>query len=533
MDVIVPLLARLFPLEVAGAIFCALVLLSTAPAVSLLHYALHGKLSLWPLVSVLFAYNFVFYMGWLNYLLGVNLALIFAALWLKLRRWPIRRSLPLFTAFSTILYFTHLYALGVYGLKWGIHLTQVATRCCGRAKASTKKRIPRLLLWRGVGLRSASDSRSCRPKAATAMNSRVGRLGGHSHDARNLTFLFRSREATTHRVYLNEVDTQLGLIVLGLEISHYSKQRREGVSRSERAYIVALSQFFAPLLLFVAFSPTFHLNLTSVQAGNLIRKIAGIYAVLDTGHPNIDLSTFGVMVAALLAGTVLKSFTLEHRAAAPFWLLTTSFLVMPAVLFGSGFAGYRLPIAIVWFLIAASSWRPGPRWRPKVGVALVSVLLAVRVGAIAGDWRLYHEYQTEFLQAIESVPVGSRVLPYVVAEDSYEFLVRPPKQHLASLAVIQRSVFLPTLFADPGKQPLVLTEPYRALAKDKVRPDLPKAVFSRPMSNPAHPLQKNQVAGYDYVVLFAQDPGNVPVPPFLNEIERGTTFVLYRVHLSK
>ena len=41
------------------------------------------------------------------------------------------------------------------------------------------------------------------------MNSRVGRLGGHSHDARNLTFLFRSREATTHRVYLNEMDTQL------------------------------------------------------------------------------------------------------------------------------------------------------------------------------------------------------------------------------------------------------------------------------------------------------------------------------------
>ena len=93
--------------------------------------------------------------------------------------------------------------------QWGIHLTQVATRCCGRAKASTKKRIPRLLLWRGVGLRSASDSRSCRPKAATAMNSRVGRLGGHSHDSRNLTFLFRSREATTHRVYLNEVDTPL------------------------------------------------------------------------------------------------------------------------------------------------------------------------------------------------------------------------------------------------------------------------------------------------------------------------------------
>ncbi len=47
------------------------------------------------------------------------------------------------------------------------------------------------------------------------MNSRVGRLGGHSHDSRNLTFLFRSREATTHRVYLNEVDTPLVGIVGG------------------------------------------------------------------------------------------------------------------------------------------------------------------------------------------------------------------------------------------------------------------------------------------------------------------------------
>ena len=115
--------------------------------------------------------------------------------------------------------------------KWGIHLTQVATRCCGRAKASTKKRIPRLLLWRGVGLRSASNSRSCRPKAATAMNSRVGRLGGHSHDSRNLTFLFQSREATTYRVYLNEVRTlRRWMLAAGL----WSRRRKRKAHRKRR-----------------------------------------------------------------------------------------------------------------------------------------------------------------------------------------------------------------------------------------------------------------------------------------------------------
>ena len=87
-----------------------------------------------------------------------------------------------------------------------MHLTPDDPHTLWSATAATApSRGHRALLWRGVGLRSASDSRSCRPKAATAMNSHVGRLGGHSHDSRNLTFLFRSREATTHRVYLNEV----------------------------------------------------------------------------------------------------------------------------------------------------------------------------------------------------------------------------------------------------------------------------------------------------------------------------------------
>ena len=58
------------------------------------------------------------------------------------------------------------------------------------------------------------------------MNSRVGRLGGHSHDSRNLTFLFRSREATTHRVYLNEVDTPLARFwALPLKAFLYTEMR--------------------------------------------------------------------------------------------------------------------------------------------------------------------------------------------------------------------------------------------------------------------------------------------------------------------
>ena len=64
------------------------------------------------------------------------------------------------------------------------------------------------------------------------MNSRVGRLGGHSHDSRNLTFLFRSREATTHRVYLNEVDTPLrGLLTIVASMSYIENKEFMGVGK--------------------------------------------------------------------------------------------------------------------------------------------------------------------------------------------------------------------------------------------------------------------------------------------------------------
>ena len=63
MDLIVPFLALFAPLETAGRWFCVAVLLSTAPAVTALSFALHKKLSLWPLFSMLFVYNAVFTFG--------------------------------------------------------------------------------------------------------------------------------------------------------------------------------------------------------------------------------------------------------------------------------------------------------------------------------------------------------------------------------------------------------------------------------------------------------------------------------------
>ena len=63
MDVIVPLLARIFPLEIAGRIFIALILLLLLSGACALFYTVHRRISVWPLLAVLFLYNRVLLWG--------------------------------------------------------------------------------------------------------------------------------------------------------------------------------------------------------------------------------------------------------------------------------------------------------------------------------------------------------------------------------------------------------------------------------------------------------------------------------------
>ena len=103
----------------------------------------------------------------------------------------------------------------LYGIKWGIHLTQCSHKMLwSPAKASSQEANPdSYCSGCGVGLRSASDSRSCRLEGCHRNEFACGSAWRPlARFLAALTFLFRSREATTHRVYLNEVDTPLSII---------------------------------------------------------------------------------------------------------------------------------------------------------------------------------------------------------------------------------------------------------------------------------------------------------------------------------
>ena len=116
MDLIVPLLARVMNVYLAGQVFIVGMFALIVSGCLALNRALIGRWSVFPLLAFPLLYNYVFLVGLMNYIFGIGVALWALAGWVALRErmWPERIALS--TACVLVLFFCHLSALGVYGV---------------------------------------------------------------------------------------------------------------------------------------------------------------------------------------------------------------------------------------------------------------------------------------------------------------------------------------------------------------------------------------------------------------------------------
>lgn len=114
MDIIIPALANVMPLELAGKIFIALTVMLTAGGTFALHFAIHRRTSVWPFLSFLFVYHRMMLWGLLNFCFGVGLMLVGLAVWIAIRDKSIWLRIPLSVAMAAAVYLSHLYAFGIY-----------------------------------------------------------------------------------------------------------------------------------------------------------------------------------------------------------------------------------------------------------------------------------------------------------------------------------------------------------------------------------------------------------------------------------
>ena len=122
MDAAFVVLRHLAPIYDAGRIFVAICIVFPAVSVAALHFAVHRRVSLVPLATFLFVYNYLLSWGFLEYLPALCLTVMLFAGWIASSDWVTnghwRRWLRtgLFCVLSLVLYFAHIFAFAAYCL---------------------------------------------------------------------------------------------------------------------------------------------------------------------------------------------------------------------------------------------------------------------------------------------------------------------------------------------------------------------------------------------------------------------------------
>lgn len=116
MDLVVPPLVPLFGVYAAGRIFIGATLLLMLLGPMFVHRAIYHNWSAWPLVGGLFVYNGFLFVGLMNYLFGVGIAVFGLAAWIALADRNIVVKIVVSLIFCSILYVSHAAALAIYGL---------------------------------------------------------------------------------------------------------------------------------------------------------------------------------------------------------------------------------------------------------------------------------------------------------------------------------------------------------------------------------------------------------------------------------
>ncbi len=115
-DLIGTAILKILPLHVGGRLLLAIS--EVAPVLGVLAYsrAAFGRLTPWPVMTGLAAWNAIFFLGFLNFLLSVGLGFAAAALWMVLRRRGAIAAMLFAMAASAVLFLCHIFGVLLFAL---------------------------------------------------------------------------------------------------------------------------------------------------------------------------------------------------------------------------------------------------------------------------------------------------------------------------------------------------------------------------------------------------------------------------------
>ena len=166
-------------------------------------------------------------------------------------------------------------------------------------------------------------------------------------------------------------------------------------------------------------------------------------------------------------------------------------------------------------------------------IALGLALFLARTASTAVRWQALDAQIAEFREALSDIREGASLLLVTVgpADHAFRRAGGGSLLHVADYATIDRSAFVPTVFADPGVQPIHLTDHYwenhRRVHTSKAQWDL------LPAMAPEDAGDLYTLAGwqkkYDYVAALNVFDAELAPNDCLVPIHSGSFFTLFEV----
>jgi hypothetical protein len=268
--------------------------------------------------------------------------------------------------------------------------------------------------------------------------------------------------------------------------------------------------------------------------------LAGLLSPFSSYDIRVDIAFGYPLVVLVLYAAATRRFRIHAGLVGVAALLLVASLFMPAATYESGWLDHRLPIMGYLAALAGTRIEMEDSWRPRLAAGAVALML-LRSAWIAWSWSAGDAMAASLQRATADLPAGAAVLTvrHVPPVRSYYF---PPHgrilgrvddsfRHLTLLLIPWRHVFVPTLFAEPGKQPIRVRPPWDRIAipQGGQLPSVNELRYPRHMP----PAYQNWKRTFDYVVVLNADKpdrfGPVVLPPEL-QLVRDEGFVqLYRV----
>jgi hypothetical protein len=315
------------------------------------------------------------------------------------------------------------------------------------------------------------------------------------------------------------------LVILGVELSPaFAELRARHWPALARRIAVAGVQFIVPAALLLGYwhpAPTGEIAHTAFW-----RKADLLFSVFDNYNHVFDIACFVLLLSLFGWLAWMRSLRIAPRLVWSLCLVIVVYLLLPSQIYGGSGTDHRLPLALFLLVIGASAPRfPDRRTTAMVAVVAASLFVA-RLGIIEHVWREADRIYSADLAGIDALPRGARLA--VAMPAGLTHMMPVPEVHIPALAVARRDAFVPTLFADPGQQPIALNPPYAALAEAMSPPQIWAAFVEGSIADRARLLPT--LAQYDFVVFVDKRPVHVPPSQCFTAFFERPSYQIFAVH---